>query len=329
MLFRSYSRLILSFNSIENDTNQLLVSSVELVLNVPNRNIKPSILKNLMELLKYQKNPNSNIIQILKLIKEDKLIIPNDIKQLPIATVKKLIEFYNLIEKLYIQIFEINQNMATNIILELIIELTHLLENNNNVDKEDGDIDEFTESINDVSNDSKDVFNLLLEDAKRFHLRLLKNNDYINSSINLKKFIDSITLESSQSYNKNAINLSTIHQMKGLESPICFIIRFNQGILPILELEKNDENPLDSNYSIDEERRIAYVAMTRAKKLLFITCSLFGRGKSIEPSQFLLEIDSKFLTRNQILTDEEKKQIEEVMKFKNSDDSDFHFDFEK
>ena len=89
-----------------------------------------------------------------------------------------------------------------------------------------------------------------------------------------------------QKENKLGVTVSTIHSVKGLEFDTVFIIGMEEDIFP-------NANRLVSEAELEEERRIAYVAMTRAKKKLFMTVAkkrlLYGRFFDNEPSRFLLE----------------------------------------
>ena len=84
----------------------------------------------------------------------------------------------------------------------------------------------------------------------------------------------------------------TIHSSKGLEFKSVFIIAMESGIFPSMRSEFSVKD-------IEEERRLAYVAITRAKEELTITTTksrrLFGRCESHSPSRFLCEIDRDLL----------------------------------
>lgn len=83
------------------------------------------------------------------------------------------------------------------------------------------------------------------------------------------------------------VTLMTVHTAKGLEFPVVFIVRLNQGIFP------NQRALVESGFKgLEEERRLAYVAMTRAKKKLYITLSSsfsYVLGNVTGPSQFIKE----------------------------------------
>jgi DNA helicase-2/ATP-dependent DNA helicase PcrA len=86
---------------------------------------------------------------------------------------------------------------------------------------------------------------------------------------------------------KDAVVLMTMHSAKGLEFPVVFICGMEESIFP-------HSRALNDNEEMEEERRIAYVGITRAEQALFLSCArmrtLFGRTQSNAPSRFLDEI---------------------------------------
>jgi DNA helicase-2/ATP-dependent DNA helicase PcrA len=82
---------------------------------------------------------------------------------------------------------------------------------------------------------------------------------------------------------KNSVSLMTIHAAKGTEFNVVFITAFNEGVMP--------PNELNRDINISEERRVAYVGITRAMQHLYITSSngMTFNGKS-SPSRFINEI---------------------------------------
>lgn len=110
---------------------------------------------------------------------------------------------------------------------------------------------------------------------------------------NLSDFLQEVSLYSSNddTTDKDAINLMTIHIAKGLEFKHVFIIGLNEDIFP------SKKALFDGDNGLQEERRIAYVAITRAKEQLFL--SSFGGYNYIsndqnKKSRFIDEISSKF-----------------------------------
>ncbi len=95
--------------------------------------------------------------------------------------------------------------------------------------------------------------------------------------------------------NENSVKVMTAHSAKGLEFPVVFIISAEEEVFPHLksmEVKAEGKDP----YAVEEERRLFYVAMTRAEKLLFISFAKKkiqggeGQLKQIIPSRFLYEI---------------------------------------
>ena len=88
------------------------------------------------------------------------------------------------------------------------------------------------------------------------------------------------------------VRLLTIHSAKGLEFSIVFLVGTEEGIFP-------GTRSMDNEEAIEEERRLAYVAITRARKKLFITSArsrmLFGQTQELPPSRFIKEIDPAYL----------------------------------
>ncbi|MEY4064809.1 MAG: helicase PcrA, partial [Pseudomonadota bacterium] len=94
------------------------------------------------------------------------------------------------------------------------------------------------------------------------------------------------TVHSVQAGQSDAITLMTIHSSKGLEFPVVFISGLEEGVLP-------HNNSLDSEPAIEEERRLLYVAMTRARESLTMTNirrNRFRPDLPAEASRFLAEL---------------------------------------
>ena len=113
----------------------------------------------------------------------------------------------------------------------------------------------------------------------------------------LGDFIDQLTLDERQAQDekekqlgRNAIALMTLHSAKGLEFPEVFLVGLEEGILP-------HHRSLEDDRSIDEERRLCYVGVTRAEERLTLSMSLsrmkWGKPKATMPSRFLYEMTGK------------------------------------
>jgi DNA helicase-2/ATP-dependent DNA helicase PcrA len=113
--------------------------------------------------------------------------------------------------------------------------------------------------------------------------------DYDKDEGSIRDFIDHAALASdTDKYDQSAeVTMMTVHSAKGLEFPIIFIVGLEDGIFPHSR-SVNDPNELE------EERRLAYVAITRAEKQLYVTHSMrrrvYGEEMAAEPSQFLNEM---------------------------------------
>ena len=111
----------------------------------------------------------------------------------------------------------------------------------------------------------------------------------------LSGFLEEVTLISDvDRYDENAdaVTLMTIHSAKGLEFPIVFLPGMEEGVFP-------GQQSIAMPSEIEEERRLAYVAITRAKKTLIITHAkermLYGMTQRNPLSRFVREIDPKYL----------------------------------
>lgn len=112
---------------------------------------------------------------------------------------------------------------------------------------------------------------------------------------NLSEFLEDVALISDiDSYNEDedAVILMTLHSAKGLEFPIVFIPGMEEGIFP-------GNQSMFSEEDLEEERRLAYVGITRAKKKLYLISSqqrmLYGQTSRNMPSRFLREIPSSVI----------------------------------
>ncbi len=131
--------------------------------------------------------------------------------------------------------------------------------------------------------------------------RLINIRELISNVVakydSLKEFLEQASLmmtddnDEPESKNNNAVNIMTIHAAKGLEFDNVFLPAWEENIFP------NEKSINDG--SVEEERRLAYVAITRAKKIAVITNTvsrlMYGNRQNNAPSRFISEIDSKYL----------------------------------
>lgn len=111
----------------------------------------------------------------------------------------------------------------------------------------------------------------------------------------LSSFLENITLASDiqdDEMNENKVSLMTIHLSKGLEFPVVFMVGLEEDLFPSFMSSSTRED-------LEEERRLFYVALTRAKKEAIFSYAIsrfhWGKITDAEPSRFLSEVDPKYL----------------------------------
>jgi DNA helicase-2/ATP-dependent DNA helicase PcrA len=119
-----------------------------------------------------------------------------------------------------------------------------------------------------------------------------------NEDSTLESFLSNAALASdldNLQEGEKVVSLMTLHSAKGLEFPIVFLVGFEQGLLPH---NRSLRDPMD----LEEERRLCYVGITRAKEQLFITYARerysWGNVDYCTPSQFLEELPQDLITSN-------------------------------
>ena len=137
---------------------------------------------------------------------------------------------------------------------------------------------------------------------------------------NLESFLEHVALATSidQNWDGEKVNMMTMHAAKGLEFDVVFLPGWEEGLFPHQKsIEEKGQNGLE------EERRLAYVGITRAKKKLFISFSMnrFYQGDWIDSmaSRFVNELPEKFIEKNSFF-DQDKDEIED---FEFNQDIDF------
>ena len=136
---------------------------------------------------------------------------------------------------------------------------------------------------------------------------------------NLESFLEHVSLATSidQDWDGEKINMMTMHAAKGLEFDVVFLPGWEEGLFPHQKsIEEKGQNGLE------EERRLAYVGITRAKKKAIISFSMnrFYQGDWIDSmaSRFIDELPEKYLEKNSFFDEE----------MNNEDDFEFNQDFE-
>ena len=128
--------------------------------------------------------------------------------------------------------------------------------------------------------------------------------DKFKPTEDLEKFLEEVALiqETDKLKDKErTVKLMTIHSAKGLEFPTVFVIGMEEGIFP-------HARSLINPQELEEERRLCYVAITRAKEQLYLTfCrkrSLYGQNQNNPPSRFLFEIPERLINFSPIQSGE-------------------------
>ena len=137
-------------------------------------------------------------------------------------------------------------------------------------------------------------------------------------SVNLGDFLEEISLVSDQANHTedgNVVTLMTLHSAKGLEFPIVFLVGMEEGLFP------HNMSIMEDN--IEEERRLCYVGITRAKDKLYLTNAkrrmLYGKDQMNVPSRFIAEIKDDLIETNEIKKEEKIIKSGEMYTKDNSD----------
>lgn len=155
-----------------------------------------------------------------------------------------------------------------------------------------------------VLNDTGYMPALMIEDTTESKTRIENLGEFMSviaefekntENGSLAEFLEGVTLVSEiDSYNEfdDSVVLMTIHSAKGLEFPVVFLAGMEEGIFPGMR-------SMESQDDIEEERRLCYVAITRAKKVLHVTKAMqrtvHGKTTPERPSRFFDEIPHQFL----------------------------------
>lgn len=114
----------------------------------------------------------------------------------------------------------------------------------------------------------------------------------------LAGFLEEMALYTDADQDENeddTVLMMTMHSAKGLEFPTVFLCGMEDGLFPSFRADESDED-------LEEERRLCYVAITRAKQQLYLTCAerrlMYGQTRYARPSRFLQEIPAEFLDSN-------------------------------
>jgi DNA helicase-2/ATP-dependent DNA helicase PcrA len=232
------------------------------VINSPTRGLGKKTTNILAEIaLKH----NISIFQLLLDAVEEKHDI---LDHFTVKVQQSLVQFTNIIKHLLA--FSITNSLE--IVLKEVVDSTEIYEHFAQYDK--------THHTDKLSN-----INQLINIAYK--------TSYTDYSTQINDFLSQLSLDTEDAdYNIQAINMMTIHVAKGLEFLVVFLVGLEDGLLP-------HENSMWSVKALEEERRLMYVAITRAKEILYFTRSLsrlvWGRRLYPQASLFISEIPDDLL----------------------------------
>jgi len=201
-----------------------------------------------------------------------------------------LVEFYDMIEALHRMVEFLSVTELTEKILELS-QYRLELQNENTLESRSRleNIDEFLSVTMEFekNNEDKSLVSFLTD------LALIADIDSVNDD----------------EERSDAVVLMTMHSAKGLEFPTVFIVGMEEGVFP-------HSRAFQDNDELEEERRLAYVGITRAEKQLFLSCArmrtLFGRTTANPPSRFLEEIPEELKEDTAMSSDRFRRAGSEV-----------------
>jgi DNA helicase-2/ATP-dependent DNA helicase PcrA len=246
--------------------------SLTRIINVPGRGIGQ---RTLAELSAWAKSQDMPLYAALKLVAE---------KKGPALTPRAnyaLTSFLNLIN----EFIEKSQQLSLTGLLDAVLEGTGYKEHILN--EEDGE--ERWENIQELYTVARDYNELIPAEALATFLE----------KVSLVSDIDELDEK------VDATTLITLHQAKGLEFPVVFIVGMEEGLLP-------HRRSLDDPEELEEERRLCYVGVTRAKQRVYLLHtyrrSLFGLSGSTKRSRFLEDIPPHLITCKGLWEEEEKEE---------------------
>jgi len=241
------------------------------IVNTPSKGIGNKTI----DLLKrISQNLNTSIYSAIEILTSKQQEIKFDFKNISETQNKSLKNVLNIFSKIRSQINNLNLSEIIDLTLELFSYEEYIKNTQDNHEERLENLKEFRISAQEfIDTDTKESLNNFLE------------------NISLVSDIDSMEENSSKA------TLITLHQSKGLEYKVVFIIGMEEGLLP-------HSRSFDNIEQIEEERRLFYVGITRAKTNLFLTRSfkhgLWGEPRESLPSRFLRELprDSFDLNRD-------------------------------
>ena len=232
--------------------------NLQRIINVPKRKVGE---KGIEKIIAYARENDLNLLEALSHIKE--------ISGLTAVGKEKLLEMYDIIKELKDLAYTETASYIVQTLMDKIKYIDYIKENYDDAEARIENIDEFKNSILELENVVGE----------------LRLNEYLEN-VSLISATDD--LEEKSDY----VKLMTIHNSKGLEFPIVFLVGFENEIFP-------GTRAMFDEKEMEEERRLCYVALTRAEKKLYLSHVtirfVYGQDRLSTPSVFLKEIPEKLL----------------------------------
>ena len=232
--------------------------NLQRIINVPKRKVGE---KGVEKIIAYARENNLNLLEALSHIKE--------ISGLTAVGKEKLLEMYDIIKELK----DLSYTETASYIVQTLIDKIHYIDY---INETYDDAEARIENIDEFKNSILELENVVGE---------LRLNEYLEN-VSLISATDD--LEEKRDY----VKLMTIHNSKGLEFPIVFLVGFENEIFP-------GSRAMFEEKEMEEERRLCYVALTRAEKKLYLSHAtirfVYGQDRLSTPSVFLKEIPEKLL----------------------------------
>ena len=232
--------------------------NLQRIINVPKRKVGE---KGVEKIIAYARENNLNLLEALSHIKE--------ISGLTAVGKEKLLEMYDIIKELKDLSYTETASYIVQTLIDKIKYIDYIKENYDDAEARIENIDEFKNSILELENVVGE----------------LRLNEYLEN-VSLISATDD--LEEKSDY----VKLMTIHNSKGLEFPIVFLVGSENEIFP-------GSSAMFDEKEMEEERRLCYVALTRAEKKLYLSHAtirfVYGQDRLSTPSVFLKEIPEKLL----------------------------------
>lgn len=270
--------------------------SLKRIINVPKRSIGPATVDKLLEI---SEKSAVKFMDVLKNIEE--------YDEFSSGVKAKLLSFYNLISDFQSAFYKLDLSAFIGYVLD-----------------KSGYIQEIKETEDETTAESRiDNLQEFLSVAKEF---VPQDDDLLGeflSQVSLVSDIDSYVDDA------QALTLMTLHSAKGLEFDTVFLAGLEEGIFP-------HNRSLDSPSEMEEERRLMYVGITRAKKNLYLSYAkrrkMWGEYKYYNPSRFINEIPQELIDSNEssVVTSSNsytfKKAVDTIKSRNNSFNSNFNSD---